>query len=244
MPNLEDHCQHSEKRYGVRDEEIHSWRDEPSQLAGGSHRDYRHDLSSLQTAIQLFSKLYGAEMVENIFLDHLKADSAEHRKRAEEIEEGLHSPKLWTKEEDDYLIHNFLAKTDEEIEAEFKVKPKISIKKRRQYFGLIRPKVIKRTRNKQREQRLVFKLNRGQKFYLRMDIYGGNNDIDFYITNFKNDGIPEERVIGRKEVEFLPKSTDNYSFVFSNAFSWRTGKNVVVAYHLENGREPKIKIEL
>ncbi len=77
-----------------------------------------------------------------------------------------------------------------------------------------------------------------------MDIYGGNNDIDFYITNFKNDGIPEARVVGRKEVEFVPKSTDNYSFVFSNAFSWRTGKNVIFAYHLENGREPKIKIGL
>ena|SRR3972149_3312694 len=83
MPNLEEHCKHSEKRYGVRGEDIHSWMDETSQIAGKSHRKYRHDLKSIPIAIQIFGAKYGADVVENIFLDHLKADSEESRKLAE-----------------------------------------------------------------------------------------------------------------------------------------------------------------
>jgi hypothetical protein len=244
MPNLEEHCQHSERRYGVKGEDIHSWMDEPSQVAGGSHREYRHDLNSLQTAIQLFGKQYGAEMVENIFLDHLKADSAENRKRVEVIEEGSASPKLWTKEEDDYLVSNFLRKSDAEMEAELKIKTRASIQKRRQYLKLLRPKGIQRTRKRQREQRLVFRLTRGQKIYLNMDIEGGNNDIDFSITNYKLDGICQERVIEKKEIVFEPRSTDNYSFIFSNSFSWRTNKKIIFRYRLEDGPEARIGIGL
>jgi len=81
MPSHEEHCLHSLKRYGVRGDEIHSWMDEPSSVAGASHRDYRHNLASLPAAIQMFQILYGADMVENIFLDHLKADSEESRKQ-------------------------------------------------------------------------------------------------------------------------------------------------------------------
>jgi hypothetical protein len=244
MPCLEKHCQHSEKRYGVRGEEIHSWIDEPSQIAGGSHRDYRHDLSSLQTAIQLFGNLYGAEMVENIFLDHLKADSAENRQKNEVTKEGLTSPKLWTKEEDDYIANNFLRLSDSELEAQLNTKTKASIQKRRQYLGLIRPKTIKRTSNTQRVQRLVFRLTKGQRFCLCMNVNGGNNDIDFSITNFKNDGLNQERIVGSKRILFIPNSTDNYSFIFSNAFSWLTGKHVIFSYQIGNGRESKIGIGL
>ena len=245
MPNREDHCKHSEKRYGVRGEDIHSWIDEPSQVAGGSHRDFRHDLSSLQTAIQLFGDLYGVEMVENIFLDHLKADSQEHRRRTKELtKNGLGSPKLWTKEQDDYLTRYFLHKTDDEMEADFKGKTKNSIRKRRGYLGLLRPKVIQRTRNRRREQRLVFRLKRGMKFYLRMEIEGGNNDIDFSITHLKTYKISPQRIRIEKNIEFVPEVNGYYSFVFSNSFSWRTGKQVKVSYHLEKGREITIGIGL
>ena len=244
MPNLEEHCKHSEKRYGIRGEEIHSWIDEPSQIAGGSHRDYRHDLSSLQTAIQLFSKLYGAEMVENIFLDHLKADSAENRKRNEVIKDGSTNEKLWSKEDDDYLEKIFLSKSDLEMEAVFENKTRFSIRKRRLYLGLIRPRGIRRTKNSNREQRVVFRLIKGRKFYLNLYISGGNNDIDFTITNFKGDGIGHERIVGGKKIEFIPKFTDNYSLIFGNSFSWVTGKQVNAFYHLENGREVKMRIGL
>jgi hypothetical protein len=84
MPQHEEHCLHSEKRYGVRGDDIHSWIDEPVAVAGASHRDYRHDLRSLPVAIQIFGQKYGADMVENIFLDHLKADSEEYRKKEAE----------------------------------------------------------------------------------------------------------------------------------------------------------------
>jgi hypothetical protein len=96
MPEHEEHCLHSEKRYGVRGDDIHSWIDEPSAVAGGFHRSFRHDLSSLPTAIQIFGSKYGADMVENIFLDHLKADSEENRKKEVEkshIEERI---TIWT----------------------------------------------------------------------------------------------------------------------------------------------------
>lgn len=83
MPEHEEHCLHSEKRYGVRGDEIHAWMDEPSSVVGVSHRQFRHSIEDLPTAIQMFGKQYGAELVENIFLDHLKADSEENRKHEE-----------------------------------------------------------------------------------------------------------------------------------------------------------------
>jgi hypothetical protein len=245
MPSHEEHCQHSEKRYGVRGDDIHTWIDEPSQISGGSHRNYRHDLNSLPTAIQIFGKLYGAEMVENIFLDHLKADSEEYRKQCEESKEkGFNNPNIWTEEEDDYLTQNILNKTDGEFEADFKVKSKPAIQKRRKYLGLIRPKIIKRTRHHGREQRLVFKLDRGQKFFMKMEINGGNKDIEFSVTDLKTYQISPQRVSEEKAIEFVPEVSGNYSFCFSNAFSWITSKEVKIFYHLENGRDIKFLLVL
>jgi hypothetical protein len=246
MPQHEEHCLHSEKRYGVRGDDIHTWIDEPSQISGGSHRNYRHDLNSLPTAIQMFGKVYGAEMVENIFLDHLKADSEENRKRKieQEGEEGAVSPNIWTKDEDDYLSKFFSKKTDQELELDLKLKSKSAIQKRRNYLGLIRPKIIKRTRNYQREQRLVFRLEKGQRFFMTMKIEGGNNDIKFYVTDLKKNWILPQRVYLEKNIEFVPQVTGNYSFVFSNSFSHITSKKVHVSYHLENGREIRMLIEL
>jgi hypothetical protein len=91
MPQHEEHCEHSFKRYGVRGDDIHTWIDEPSAISGGSHRQFRHDLNSLPLAIQLFSNKYGADMVENIFLDHLKADSEENRQHETERQKETHS---------------------------------------------------------------------------------------------------------------------------------------------------------
>lgn len=84
MPDHEEHCLHSLKRYGIRGDDIHSWIDEPVAVAGASHREYRHSLESLHAAIQIFGSKYGADTVENIFLDHLKADSEENRKKEAE----------------------------------------------------------------------------------------------------------------------------------------------------------------
>jgi len=37
MPNHEEHCLHSLKRYGVRGDDVHTWMDEPSFTMGPSH---------------------------------------------------------------------------------------------------------------------------------------------------------------------------------------------------------------
>jgi hypothetical protein len=183
-------------------------------------------------------------MVENVFLDHLKADSEERRKQDEELKESGFSPYRWTQEEDDYLIQNVLKKTDEEFEADLKSKSKSAILKRRKYLGLIRPKIIKRTSHHRREQRLVFKLDRGQRFFMNMEIAGGNKDIEFSVTDLKTYQIGTQRICGTKNIEFTPEVSGNYSFCFSNAFSLITSKKVTISYHLENGREIRILVEL
>jgi len=78
MPLNEEHCLHSEKRYGVRGDDIHTWMDEPSSIVGACHRKFRHSVEYLPIAIQMFENKYGKIVVENIFLDHLKADNEEN----------------------------------------------------------------------------------------------------------------------------------------------------------------------
>jgi hypothetical protein len=77
MPNHEEHCKHSFERYGVRGDDIHSWIDEPSEIDGYNHRRFRHSVQDIPIAVKVFGVKYSAETVENIFLDHLKADSEE-----------------------------------------------------------------------------------------------------------------------------------------------------------------------
>jgi hypothetical protein len=216
--------------------------DEPSSIAGQSHRSFRHDLSSLPTAIQLFGKAYGADIVENIFLDHLKADSEEHRKREQESDESL-KPKLWSKSDDDFLCRKFLDLSDEALEASLQTKSKAEIRKRREYLGLIRPKIIKRNRNQSRIQRLVFKLQRGQRIFGIVKITGGNNDVDFGFFNYQGVSVSTlrpvdaERISGSKSFAYNISVSGNYCFYFSNSFSVVTSKVVEFHYHLENGRD-------
>jgi len=244
MPQHEEHCLHSEKRYGVRGDDIHRWMDEPSQVSGGSHRDYRHDLNSLPIAIQVFGKTYGAEMVESIFLDHLKADSEENRKYEKESGQGI-SSKIWSKEEDDYLCSRFLYLSDDELEANISLrsKSKTEIRKRREYLGLIRPRFVKRIKAQHRIQRLIFRLQRGQKIFGEIEVTGGKNDIDFgcfthqraSASSLKPNDI--ERVSGHKSFAYTASVTGNHCFYFSNSFSTITSKSVKFSYHLEKGKK-------
>jgi len=242
MPQHEEHCVHSERRYGVRGDDIHAWMDEPSRVSGASHRNYRHDLGSLPTAIQMFGKIYGAETVENIFLDHLKADSEENRKRLQGSDESL-KPKLWSPSEDDFLYRRFLEHSDDELEAELQTKSKAEIRKRREHLGLIRPKIIKRTQAQPKIQRLVFRLERGQKIFGDVKVAGGNNDIDFGFYTYQGASASRfqprhlERVCGHKSFTYAASVTGNHCFYFSNIFSFITSKSVRFSYHLENGKE-------
>jgi hypothetical protein len=232
MPSHEEHCSHSQKRYGVRGDEIHTWMDEPSSVAGASHRDYRHNLTSLPTAIQMFQNLFGADMVENIFLDHLKADSEESRKQEKRIDVF----KKWSESEDSYLKHNFLYYSDEEFEAYFQDKSKSEIRIRREYFGLIRPKIIPAKRTQ-----IIFKLTRGQKISVKLKIEGGNNDIDFglfYYQKGMNNSrtiYPLERIFNSKDFNFNIEMSGNYNFIVDVLGVVFSKKVVHFAYKLDEG---------
>lgn len=246
MPEHEEHCLHSLKRYGVRGDEIHAWIDEPSQIAGGSHRNFRHDLASLPTAIQLFGKSYGDDMVENIFLDHLKADSEENRKQ--ETHESL-KLKLWSGSEDTFLWQNFLKLSDDQLEASLQIKSKAEIRKRREYLGLIRPRFIKRTKNQPRIQRIVFKLLRRQKIFFTVNITGSHDNVDFGVFNSQGSVsklIPQniERIPRTKSFSHDIIVSGNYCFYFSNSFSLISSKDIEFLYHLENGKENRLSFRI
>jgi len=85
MPNREEHCQHSFERYGVRAEDIHAFLDEPSQLVGSEHREFRHDYETVKLVGEMFGEKYGREIAENVALDHIMLDHEEtsEKKRAE-----------------------------------------------------------------------------------------------------------------------------------------------------------------
>ena len=81
MPNFEEHCQRTLKRYGVEGRDIHSWLDEPSKEYAGSHRQFRHDTETVRLVGELFGKAYGKSVAENIALDHIMADHEEEIKK-------------------------------------------------------------------------------------------------------------------------------------------------------------------
>jgi ABC-type multidrug transport system fused ATPase/permease subunit len=92
MPNHEDHCRHSEQRYGVRGDDIHSWMDELSFTLGRSHRDFRHNPNrDLPMVIRTFGGKYGDDVAREIFLDHITLDNKERaRSKAESFQPNEH----------------------------------------------------------------------------------------------------------------------------------------------------------
>jgi hypothetical protein len=81
LPNHEEHCKHSEQRYGVRGDDIHSWMDEPSRILGRSHRGERHDpVRDLPIVLRVFGEEYGEDVARQIFLDHLYLDNKERER--------------------------------------------------------------------------------------------------------------------------------------------------------------------
>src|SRR3990170_4160872 len=86
MPNNEEHCEHSLKRYGVRGDDIHKFLDEPCRTMGQNHREYRHDTKTIKLVGEVFGKKYGRELAESIALDHITADHEEEiRDRKESV---------------------------------------------------------------------------------------------------------------------------------------------------------------
>ncbi len=232
--NLEEHCQHSFERYGTRGEDIHAWIDEPSRLAGASHRRFRHDMATLQVAVRMFGAKYGAQMVENIFLDHLRADSEDA---------GLQgSPKKpWTEIEDNFLVRNYVLSI-EQLENEFqRTRTRKDIAERRKHLGIITPRYFKYRRA--RFAKLSFRLAEGQKLFMNIRVTeGGRRDIEFSTGTTKKIGgrISYTNSLTRfsreKTVEYMPTYTGVHYFNFSNLFSVFSDKQVEVNFHLENGR--------
>jgi hypothetical protein len=92
MPKLEEHCQHSLKRFKVEGREIHSWLDEPSRVYGGIHREFRHDEQTIILVGKLFGDKFGVDIAQAIALDHIMADHEEaikkrNGKNASQLEE-------------------------------------------------------------------------------------------------------------------------------------------------------------
>jgi len=81
MPNLEEHCRRTLKQYGVEGRDIHSWLDEPSRQYATAHRQFRHDTETVRLAGEIFGKVYGKSLAENIALDHIMMDHEEEIKR-------------------------------------------------------------------------------------------------------------------------------------------------------------------
>lgn len=94
MKTCEEHCEHTRKRYGISGREIHEWMDSPVKVVGALHRKFRHDIKKdLPAAHAIFDRYYGPTMVENIFLDHLIADSPKkNRKEAFKDEKPIMLP--------------------------------------------------------------------------------------------------------------------------------------------------------
>ena len=80
MPNLEEHCARTLRRYGVEGRDIHSWMDEPCKTYVGAHRQFRHNTETIYLEGRLFHTIYGSELAENIALDHITADHKEEVK--------------------------------------------------------------------------------------------------------------------------------------------------------------------
>jgi len=76
MPNHEEHCQDSLRRYRKTFSELHRWMDEPSTILGPSHRKYRHDPN---TTPKIAKQLFGP-LADQACLDHIRLDELESRK--------------------------------------------------------------------------------------------------------------------------------------------------------------------
>ena len=123
--------------------------------------------------------------------------------------------------------------SDEEFEAYFKDKSKSEIRIRREYLGLIRPKIIP-------GKGLIFKLKRGQKISGSVTVTGANNDIDFglfYYQGSMNDSYavsPPERIINSKDFNYNIEMTGNYFFTI-NKLSIFSKKIAHFIYKLNEG---------
>ena len=80
MPNHEEHCEESRRRYGKSFSELHRWMDEPSLMLGTDHRMYRHN--PYKTPLEA-RRIFG-ENSDHACLDHIRLDEVGGTKPPEE----------------------------------------------------------------------------------------------------------------------------------------------------------------
>jgi hypothetical protein len=81
LPNHDEHCAQSLKRYGRSFSELHTWMDEPCAILGSNHRKYRHDPFVTPSEAKA---LFG-DFADHACLDHIRLDELESRKSCDEI---------------------------------------------------------------------------------------------------------------------------------------------------------------
>lgn len=84
MPNLREHCKHSESLYGVDGRDLHQWIDAPVLIEGPKHRKYRH-APDIEIPKKFIDE-YGSEMARNILIDHIILDKIEAGAMKKELE--------------------------------------------------------------------------------------------------------------------------------------------------------------
>ena len=140
MPNLEEHCKHSLKHYGVEGREIHAWLDQPCRTYGKGHRQFRHDTETIKFVGKTFGDKYGRDIAENIALDHIMLDHREGIKRRNEEKQEIYRG-FTDEERREFYSRNenvgkFHSKSRELKELE-KLKPKMSDSTLRLFLGII-----------------------------------------------------------------------------------------------------------
>jgi len=91
LPNIDEHCRRTLKKYGVEGRDIHKWLDEPSRKYAGRHREFRHDTETIRLAGEVFGSKYDKTLAENIALDHIMADHEEEiERRNKQKQQGIY----------------------------------------------------------------------------------------------------------------------------------------------------------
>lgn len=145
MPNLEEHCEHSLKRYGVDGRDIHQWLDESCRTYAQGHRQFRHDTETIKFVGKKFGEKYGRQLAENIALDHIMLDHREAIQRRNEEKQEIYRG-FTDEERREFYSRNenmrkFLSKSKELKELSRK-KPKISDSTLRLFLGIIMVVVV------------------------------------------------------------------------------------------------------
>lgn len=149
------------------------------------------------------------------------------------------NPKDWSILDDEFLFKHFLSMDDNSLAENIKGKSNSDIRKRRVVWGLIRPRIMERTSNESRVQRIVFELKKGQRLLCEIKVSGGNGDVQYSVFYYEarlHSYTPKNPEVIRhsKAVSYEIDKSGDYCFYFSNTFSWVTKKTIDFAYQLEN----------